>query len=48
VVALKKLGLIAIATAFVLKFAKLGILAVIGLGAAVRRLIGRAKNRASS
>lgn len=48
VVALKKLGLIAIATAFVLKFAKLGILAVIGMGAAVRRLISRAKNRESS
>jgi uncharacterized membrane-anchored protein len=39
VVALKKLGLIAVATAFFLKFAKLGAIAVVGLGAAVRKLL---------
>ncbi len=39
VVALKKLGLIALGTAFVLKFAKLGILAVVGIGAAIRRML---------
>jgi uncharacterized membrane-anchored protein len=41
VVAVKKLGLIALATAFVLKFAKLGAVAVVGLGAALRRLLRR-------
>jgi uncharacterized membrane-anchored protein len=41
VVALKKLGLIALGTAFAVKFAKLGILAVVGLGAAFKRLFRR-------
>lgn len=41
VVALKKLGLIALGTAFALKFAKLGILAVVGAGAAFKRLFRR-------
>jgi len=45
-VALKKLGIIALGTAFVLKFAKLGVLAVVGGAAAVRRfLTGRKKNQ---
>ncbi len=42
VVALKKLGLIALAGAFILKFAKLGALLVVGAGAAVRRFLRRA------
>jgi uncharacterized membrane-anchored protein len=42
VVALKKLGLIALAGTFVLKFAKLGALLVVGAGAALRRFLHRA------
>ena len=38
VVALKKLGLIALAGAFILKFAKLGVLAVVGAGVALKRI----------
>jgi uncharacterized membrane-anchored protein len=41
VVALKKLGLIALGTAFALKFAKLGVLALVGLGAGIKRLLRR-------
>jgi uncharacterized membrane-anchored protein len=41
VVALKKLGLIALGTAFAVKFAKLGLLAVVGVGAAIKRLLRR-------
>ena len=40
-VALKKLGIIALGTAVVVKFAKVGILAVLAAGAAVRRFFGR-------
>ncbi|GLS43811.1 DUF2167 domain-containing protein [Methylobacterium brachythecii] len=40
-VAVKKLGLFAIAAAFLLKFAKIGIIAVIGLGAGISRLFKR-------
>jgi uncharacterized membrane-anchored protein len=48
-VALKKLGIIALGTAFVLKFAKLGVLAVVGGAAAVRRfLTGRKKDQPSA
>ena len=43
VVALKKLGLIAIAGVFLLKFAKIGALAVFGGAAAVRRFLRRKK-----
>jgi uncharacterized membrane-anchored protein len=42
VVALKKLGLIALASVFVLKFAKLGAVLVVGAAAAVRRFLRRA------
>ena len=42
VVAAKKLGLIALAAAFLLKFAKIGIFAVVGLGVAAKRLFRRA------
>ncbi len=42
VVAAKKLGLIALAGVFVLKFAKVGLLAVAGIGLAVRRFFRRA------
>jgi uncharacterized membrane-anchored protein len=41
VVALKKLGLLALGAAFVLKFAKLGAIALVGLFAAFRRLFRR-------
>ena len=41
VVALKKLGVMALAGAFLLKFAKLGILAAMGAGAALRRTVFR-------
>ena len=41
VVAAKKLGLIAVVAAFAVKFAKVGLLAVVGLGAAARRLFRR-------
>ncbi len=43
VVALKKLGLIALGTAFFLKFAKLGVIAVLGIGAAIRKFLRRDK-----
>jgi uncharacterized membrane-anchored protein len=42
-VALKKLGIIALGTAVVVKFAKVGILAVVAAGAAVRRFFGGRK-----
>ena len=48
VVALKKLGIIALGTAFVLKFAKLGIVAVLGIGAAIRKILGGKKGSPSS
>jgi uncharacterized membrane-anchored protein len=41
VVALKKLGFLALGTAFVLKFAKAGALLVVAIGAAMRRLFRR-------
>ena len=41
VVALKKLGLIALAGAFVLKFAKVGFLAVVGVGLGLKRFFRR-------
>ena len=41
VVALKKLGFIALAGAFLLKFAKVGALAVVGVGLAIKRLLRR-------
>ena len=46
VVALKKLGIIALGGAFFLKFAKLGVLAVVGAGAAVRRFVSRKRGGA--
>ena len=46
VVALKKLGIIALGAAFVLKFAKIGVLALAGIGAVVSRVVrGRRKAR---
>ena len=39
----KKLGLLALAFAFIAKFAKLGILAVVGLGAAFTKFFKRNK-----
>lgn len=42
VVAAKKIGIIALAGAFLLKFAKVGVLAVLGLGVAAKRLFRRA------
>ena len=46
-IAVKKLGLFALAAAFALKFAKIGVLAVVGLGAAFTRLFRR-KSKAPS
>lgn len=48
VVALKKLGLLALMAAFVLKFAKLGALAVVAAGAALRRIFRRQPRTAAS
>jgi uncharacterized membrane-anchored protein len=42
VVALKKLGLIALASVFILKFAKIGAVLVVGAAAAARRFLRRA------
>ena len=42
-VALKKLGLLALAAAFILKFAKIGIIAVIAIGAGISRFFRRSK-----
>jgi len=42
VVAAKKIGIIALVGAFLLKFAKVGVLAVLGLGVAAKRLFRRA------
>jgi len=42
VVAAKKIGIIALVGAFLLKFAKVGALAVLGLGVAAKRLFRRA------
>ena len=42
-VAAKKLGLLAVLGAFLLKFSKLIIVAVLGAGAAIRHLLGRKK-----
>ena len=39
----KKLGLLALGFAFIAKFAKLGILAVVGIGAAIAKFFGRKK-----
>ena len=49
-VALKKLGLFAVATAFAVKFAKVGIIALIAAFAAVRRFLfrGRARDKGGS
>jgi uncharacterized membrane-anchored protein len=41
VVALKKLGLLALGAAFALKFAKLGVVAVLAAGAAIKRFFGK-------
>ena len=40
-VAAKKLGFFAIALAFLAKFAKLGFIALVGIGAVVRKWLGR-------
>ena len=46
-VALKKLGLLAVASAFILKFAKLGIIFLIGIFAAAKRFLFRGKRNDS-